>query len=153
MPNKHLLIVYHTQSGATRRLAKAVFEGANTEPQVECRLLLAMEASLVDLLWCDAVIFGSPENFGYLSGGIKDFFDRTFYPAQSQQLNLSYGLFISAGNDGSGAVRQLQRIIKGYPMKALADPVIVIGEPDEEGIQRCWELGAAVAAGLELGIF
>lgn len=153
MANKHLLIIYHTQSGATRRLARAVLEGAGTEPAVQSRLLLAMEASLEDLLWCDAVIFGSPENLGYLSGGIKDFFDRTFYPAQPYQLNLPYGVFISAGNDGSGAVRQLQRIVKGYPLKAVADPVIVKGVPDEVGVERCEELGATFAAALDLGIF
>jgi multimeric flavodoxin WrbA len=153
MSSKHLLIIYHSQSGATRRLARAVFDGAAIEEGVECRLLLAMEASLTDLLWSDAVIFGSPENLGYLSGGMKDFFDRTFYPAQSHQLNLPYAMFISAGNDGSGAVRQLQRIVKGYPLKAVAEPIIVKGIPDEGAIKRCEELGATLAAGLGLGIF
>jgi multimeric flavodoxin WrbA len=153
MSCKHLLIVYHSQSGATRRLASAVFDGAAIEEGVECRLLLAMEASLTDLLWSDAVIFGSPENLGYLSGGMKDFFDRTFYPAQSHQLNLPYAVFISAGNDGSGAVRQLQRIVKGYPLKAVAEPIIVKGIPDKDSIKRCEELGATLAAGLGLGIF
>lgn len=153
MTRKHLLIVYHSQSGATRRLARAVFDGAAIEEGVESRLLLAMEASLSDLLWSDAVIFGSPENLGYLSGALKDFFDRTFYPAQLHQLNLPYAMFICAGNDGSGAVRQLQRIVKGYPLKAVADPVIIKGIPDEAAINRCEDLGATLAAGLGLGIF
>ena len=153
MPRKHLLIIYHSQSGATRRLAKAVLEGASIEPEVDTRLLQAMEASLTDLLWCDAVIFGSPENLGSLSGAIKDFFDRTFYPAQPYQLNLPYGVFISAGNDGSGALRQLQAIARGYPFKAVIDPVIVKGIPDQEGIEQCQKLGATLAAGIGLGIF
>ncbi len=153
MTKKHLLIIYHTQSGATRRLAKAVHAGATTEAEVETRVLLAMEASLVDLLWCDGVIFGTPENLGYMSGALKDFFDRTFYPAQPHQLNLPYALFVSAGNDGSGAIRQLQRIVKGYPLRQVAEPLIIKGEPGPEGLASCTTLGATLAAGLALGVF
>ncbi len=150
---KRLLIVYHSQSGSTRRLAEAVWRGASAEQDLELRLLRAMEAGCDDLLWCDGVIFGSPENLGYLSGGLKDFFDRTFYPAEPHALNIPYAVFISAGNDGSGAVRQLQRIVKGYPMRCVAEPVIVRGDVSAEGLNRCEELGAALAAGLSLGIF
>ena len=85
---KRLLIVYHTQSGNTRQLADAVYQGAKEEPEIELRMLRAAEACVDDLLWCNGVIFGSPENLGYLSGGLKDFFDRTFCPAQPYQLNL-----------------------------------------------------------------
>ena len=151
--NKKLLVIYHSQSGATHKLARAVVRGAKQEEGVEIRLLRAIAASVDDLLWADGVIFGSPENLGYLSGGLKDFFDRTFYPAQPYQLNLPYAVFISAGNDGSGAVRQLQRIVKGYPFKEVAEPVIVKGEVSAQGEQVCEELGQAMAAGLGLGIF
>ena len=151
--NKKLLIVYHSQSGATRQLADAVAEGARQEADVEVRLLLAMAASVDDLLWSDGVVFGSPENLGYLSGGLKDFFDRTFYPAQPYQLNLPYAVFISAGNDGSGAVRQLQCIVKGYPLKPVAEPVVIKGEVTAAGLSECNELGQAISAGLSLGIF
>lgn len=150
---KRLLIVYHSQSGSTQRLAEAVFKGASLESEVEIRLLRAMEAGVVDLLWCDAVIFGSPENLGYLSGALKDFFDRTYYPAEPHKINIPYALFISAGNDGSGAVRQLQRIVKGYPMRCIADPVIVRGEVSPEGLLRCEELGTSMAMGLVMGIY
>lgn len=150
---KRLLIVYHTQSGNTRQLADAVYHGAREEPDVEIRMLRATEACVDDLLWCNGVIFGSPENLGYLSGGLKDFFDRTFYPAQPYQLNLPYAVFISAGNDGSGALRQLERIVKGYPLRCVAEPVIVRGDVDPSGIQLCKDLGTALSAGLVMGIF
>lgn len=150
---KHLLIVYHSQSGTTEQLAQAVYRGARNEATVELRILPAMEATSADLLWCDGVIFGAAENLGYLSGGIKDFFDRTFYPAEPHQINIPYAVVISAGNDGTGAVRQLQRIVKGYPMRSIAEPIIERGEPTSEGIQRCEELGVAMAAGLAMGIF
>ena len=150
---KHLLIVYHTQSGSTRTLAEAVLTGASTESGTETRLLPAMEAGVNDLLWADAVIFGTPENFGYMSGGLKDFFDRTFYAEGVQQQNLPYGVIISAGNDGTGALRQLERITKGYPMNCVAEPVISRGQPSVEIITQCEELGAALATGLSMGIY
>ena len=150
---KHLLIIYHSQSGSTLKLAEATFKGASREADVETRLLRAMEAGTEDLLWCDAILFGTPENLGYMSGGLKDFFDRTFYPALPHQLNIAYGIFVSAGNDGTGATQQIQRIAKGYPLREVAEPVIVCGEVNAAGIKSCEELGHALAAGLSLGIF
>lgn len=150
---KRLLIVYHSQSGATAQLADAVARGVAQEPDVTLRVRRAMAADTRDLLWAQAVIFGSPENFGYLSGGLTDFLARTFYPALPHQLSLPYSAFISAGNDGSGAVRMLERIASGYPLKRVLPPVIVRGVPDAEGLQRCEELGLTIATGLAMGIY
>lgn len=148
-----LLIVYHSQSDRTERLAQAVFKGALKETGVESRLIRAFDATLQDLLWCKGLIFGTPENFGYMSGALKDFFDRTFYPAEPYQLNLPYGVFICAGNDGTGALREIDRIALGYPLRKVADAVIVRGEPGKEDISKCSDLGLAMAAGLNMGIF
>lgn len=131
----------------------AVKCGADREEGIETRLLPAMQADTNDLLWCDGVIFGSPENLGYLSGGLKDFFDRTFYPAESHSLNLPYGVVISAGNDGSNALRQLQRIVLGYPMRCVAEPLVLKGAVTQTALSQCEDLGRALAAGLEMGIF
>jgi multimeric flavodoxin WrbA len=150
---KTLLIVYHTQTGNTEQLAQAACRGACQTPEVHIRLLRAFDATLQDLLACHAVLFGTPENFGYMSGAIKDFFDRTFYPAQDYDLNLPYALFISAGNDGSGAVRHIDRILIGYPMRKVAEAVICQGKVTQEHLTQCEELGLTLAAGLALGIF
>jgi multimeric flavodoxin WrbA len=150
---KTLLIVYHSQTGNTEQLAQAVQRGACQESATATRLLRAFDATLQDLLECQGVLFGTPENFGYMSGAIKDFFDRTFYPAQPYQLNLPYALFISAGNDGTGAVRQIDRILAGYPMRQVAEPVICRGAVTDEHLVQCEELGLTLAAGLALGIF
>ena len=108
---------------------------------------------LADLLDCYGVIFGTPENFGYMSGALKHFFDRTFYPAQDHALNLPYALFVSAGNDGTGAVRAIDRILTGYPMRKVAEPVICRGHVTPAHLEACETLGLYLAAGLELGIF
>lgn len=150
---KRLLIIYHSQSGNTERMAQAVFAGAKREPEITVRLVRALDAGLDDLLQADALLIGSPENFGTMAGAVKDFFDRTFYPAQEHSINLPYALFISAGNDGSGAIRQIERIVVGYPMKKVADPALCVGEADEAMLQACEELGQAMVAGLALGIY
>lgn len=152
---KHLLIVYHSQSGSNAKLAQAVLRGARQEGEVETRLQRAFDSHTEDLLWADAVIFGSPENFGYLSGGLTDFFARTFYPylEQAPTQSLPYAMFSSTGNDGSGALRQLRRIVTGYRMREIAEPIIVRGEIGDDDLARCEELGLTVAAGLSLGIF
>lgn len=152
---KHLLIVYHSQSGSNAQLAQAVLHGAQQEDEVETRLLRAFDADTRDLLWADAVIFGSAENFGYLSGGLTDFFARTFYPylEKAPARSLPYAMFCATGNDGRGAIRQLQRIVTGYPMREVAEPIIVRGEIQEKDLQRCEELALTIAAGLSLGIF
>jgi multimeric flavodoxin WrbA len=152
---KHLLIVYHTQTGRTGQLAAAVHRGATNElvSDVDARLLTAQNAGADDLLWADGLLLGTPENFGYMSGGMKDFLDRTFYPVEGKILSLPYAIFISAGNDGSGALRAIRRIANGYPFKEVQEPVIARGEITSDHIDRCEELGLTLAAGLEAGIF
>ncbi len=150
---KKLLIVYHSQGGGTRKMADAVLAGAQEETGVETRMRPALEADVEDLLGTDAVIFGTPENFGYMSGALKDFFDRTFYPAQGKVDQLPYALFVKCSNDGSGAVFNIERIAKGYPLRRVAEPVVHQGDVDQTILDRCHELGHTLAAGLALGIF
>ncbi len=150
---KHLLIVFHSQSGNTKKMAQAVFLGAKAEEigGVEVRMLEAFDAGVDDLLWADALILGTPENFGYMSGGMKDFLDRTFYPCEGKLEGMPYSIFVSAGNDGSGAVAAIERIANGYAFRKIQEPLIARGELTADHLERCQELGMAVAAGLEIG--
>jgi multimeric flavodoxin WrbA len=118
---KHLLIVFHSKTGNTAALADAAARGAASDEvnDVEVRMLRAAEAGPTDLLWADALLLGTPENFGYLSGALKDFLDRTFYEVEGKLSPLPYAMFVSAGNDGSGAVRAMERIANGYPFIAV----------------------------------
>ena len=98
------------------------------------------------------LLIGSPENFGYLSGAVKDFLDRTYYPAEGKTLGLPYAMFVSAGNDGSGAVRALERIAGGYQWKRVAEPLICRGEITADALAAARELGQTMAAGLSMGV-
>ena len=147
------MIVYHTQTGHTRAMARAVFRGARRVPEVQTRLKMALRAELNDLLWADGLLLGTPENFGYMSGALKNFLDRTYYPAQGKISGLPYAVFISAGNDGTGALSSIERIARGYPLKPVCDPIIARGELDAEVLEHCEELGETMASGVAWGIF
>ncbi len=152
---KHLLLVYHTKTGNTGKLAAAVVQGAR-HPDiegVELRVLEARDAGPADLLWANGLLLGTPENFGYMSGAMKDFLDRTYYEVENQLQPLPYAVFVSAGNDGSGAISAIARIAKGYPFVQVQEPVIVKGEITQAALSQCEELGTLLAAGLETGIY
>ncbi len=152
---RHLLIVFHTQSGSTRAMANAVIRGANDDAVdgVEVRVREALDASVDDLLWCDGFILGTPENFGYMSGGMKVFLDRVFYPCEGKVDGKPFALFVRAGNDGSGAITSIRRILNGLNVREVQEPVLIAGEFDEARLVECEELGLTLAAGLEAGVF
>lgn len=150
---RRLLIVHHSQSGATALLAEAALRGARRETEVETRLLRAVDAGTDDLAGADGLLLGASETFGYLCGGMLDFLARVFYPSIERGIALPYAVFLSTGNDGRGAIAQLGRIAAGLPLRQVAEAEIVRGDVDDDGIARCEALGQALAAGLALGIF
>lgn len=152
---KRLLIVAHAPSPNTRRLRDAVLRGAR-HPQidgVEISALTPFEAGAEDVRAAQAVILGTTENLGYMSGALKDFFDRTYYAVLEEKQGLPYALWIRAGHDGTGTRRGVETIVTGLRWKAVCEPLICRGPFDEAFVGRCEELGSLVAAGLEAGIF
>ena len=150
---KRLLIVFHTQGGHTGAMAEAVLRGARRATEADAVMKRAGETTLEDLLGCHGLIVGTPENFGYMAGMVKDFFDRTYYPAEGKTVGLPYALFVSAGNDGTGAVREIDRIATGYGWKRVAEPLIARHEVTAADLAACEELGEAMASGVALGVF
>ena len=150
---KRLLIVFHSQTGNTARLAEAVLRGAQRVEETDTELKRAFDTRSEDLLASDGVLLGTPENFGYMSGALKDFFDRTYYPCEGKLTGLPYAVFVSAGNDGTGAVREIGRIANGYGWKVVAEALIVRKEITPADLVRAEELGEALAAGLAMGVF
>jgi multimeric flavodoxin WrbA len=135
-------------------MVKAVVEGiVRAGEGIECRARPALQAGIDDLLWAQGLLIGTPEHFGYMSGAVKDFMDRTYYPAEGKVNSLPYALFVSAGNDGTGAVSSIERIALGFNWKCVAPPVIARGELSARDLESCRELGETFAAGLLFGIF
>ncbi|MEX1297937.1 MAG: flavodoxin family protein [Desulfotignum sp.] len=150
-----ILVVYHSQTGNTRQMAQAVVRGIDSVGTVTSILKPAHLATLDDLLTCSGLAIGSPEYFGYMAGQIKDFFDRTYYPArQSKKIfKKPYVAFISAGNDGTGSLLSIERIALGYPLKKVFEPVVAKGGITNEVLSRCEELGMTIAAGCDAKIY
>ncbi|MDE0811912.1 MAG: NAD(P)H-dependent oxidoreductase [Alphaproteobacteria bacterium] len=152
---KHLLIVAHRPSPNTRRLRDAVVKGAR-HPDidgVEIVVKTPFEAGPDDVIAADAIVLGTTENLGYMSGALKDFFDRTYYTVLDVAQGKPYALYIRAGMDGTGTRRGVETIITGLRWRAVQEPLICRGDWDEVFVAQCEELGMAMAAGLQAGVF
>ena len=158
-----LLIIYHSRTGGSRQMAEAAYEAARGE--AETVLKRAEEAGPEDLLSADGYVFCAPENLAALSGMMKEFFDRCYYPVLGQIEGRPYALMICAGSDGEGAARQAARIAKGWRLRDVQPPLIVntrAQTPEEilaektipeSKLEKCRELGAALGAGIKMGVF
>jgi NAD(P)H-dependent FMN reductase len=149
---KTLLIVYHTAGVKNALLAEAVERGARREGGVRVAVKRCAEAGPEDLLAADGLILGTPENFGYMSGMMKDFLERVFYACEGKVEGRPWALFVGTGIDGTGAVSSVERIVTGLRLKKICEPIVVVKEPKPEQLAVLEELGAAMAAGLAEGI-
>jgi multimeric flavodoxin WrbA len=158
-----LLIVWHSRTGGSRQMAEAALTAAQAE--IEATLKTADETGPDDLLAADGYVFCAPENLAALSGAMKEFLDRCYYPVLGRIEGRPYAQMICAGSDGSNAARQIARIATGWRLREVQPPLIVCTHaqtpddilapktiPDDQ-LARCRDLGAAIGAGLEMGIF
>ncbi len=152
--SRHLLIVAHNPSPNTQKLVEATLRGASHEDiaGVEVRHIPPLEAGPEDVLRADAIILGTTENFGYMSGALKDFFDRIYYPCLEKTEALPFAVYIRAGLDGTGTRIAIGKITTGLKWKAVQEPMILHGDYRAEFEDRCEELGMLMAASLESGI-
>jgi len=149
---KPLVIIANTPSPNTERLRAAVTEGAQSA-DIEPIVLTPFEAHAEHILEAGAVILGTTENFGYMSGALKDFFERVYYPCLEETQGLSVALYVKAGMDGTGARRSVDNILAGLRWNQVQEPMILQGEFQPEFLEQCEELGAGMAEGLKMGIF
>ena len=169
---RNILVVHHSASGGTRSLVTAFREGASATDGVLVATRSAPVASAGDVKNADALIIATPENFGYMAGSIKEFFDRVFYACmadttaqgggvESVVAGRPYSALVCAGNDGAGAMQSVDRIVTGWRMRKAHPGVIARrvggeagsskGELREEDLAACRELGQLFAEGLAIG--
>jgi multimeric flavodoxin WrbA len=158
-----LLVIYHSRTGGTEQMAYTAADAAVAEAAVV--LKHAADATPEDLLSADAYLFACPENLASMSGVMKDFFDRCYYPVLGQIEGRPYATMICAGSDGDGAARQIARIALGWRLKPIADPLIICTHAQtaeailarktisEAELEKCRQLGATMSTGLAMGIF
>ncbi|MEX0301081.1 MAG: flavodoxin family protein [Leisingera sp.] len=158
-----LLIVFHSRTGGSRRMAEAAYDAAHGE--IDVTLKRAGDTGPEDLLAADGYIFCAPENLAALSGMMKEFFDRCYYPVLGRIEGRPYAQMICAGSDGENAARQCARIATGWRLKEVQPPLILCTHAQtpeailaekvipEEQLEACRELGLAMGAGLAMGVF
>ncbi|CAL9318670.1 flavodoxin family protein [Streptomyces sp. R02] len=143
-----LLIVHHTPSPNCQAMFEAVVSGA-TAPEIEGVKVVrraALAATAADVLDAEGFLLGTPANLGYMSGALKHFFDQVYYPCLDATKGRPFGYYVHGGNDVTGAVRGIESVTTGLGWRAAAEAVTVTGEPDKAALERCWELGATLAA-------
>ena len=162
---KKLLVVYHSMTGGTAQMVEALAQACQTVDGIEINLQLASNATAADLLAADGYVFATPENLGSMSGLMKDFFDRTYYPALDQIQGRPYAQMICAGSDGHGAAKQIDRIVVGWRLKPIQEALIInVNAQTPEAIlaaktltaeqrQACQDLGLLLATGLSMSVF
>jgi multimeric flavodoxin WrbA len=146
-----LLHVHHTTSPAVHAMYGAVQSGA-TAPEIEgvdVVSVAALEATAHHVLAADGYLLGTPANLGYMSGALKHFFDIVYYPCLEATVARPYGLYVHGNNDTTGAIRAVEMVTTGLQWRLAQAPVSVLGDPTHGDLDACWELGAAVAAGLQ----
>lgn len=153
--DRRLLVVAHAPSANTRRLIEALEDGIRSAEaaSVRWRVMRPFDAGAGDVRGARAIILGTTENLGYMSGALKDFFDRVYYPCLEHTQGMPYALVIRAGHDGTGTRRGVETIVTGLRWRAVQEPVVLRGPWQEAFLEPCRELGAAMAAGLDAGVF
>ncbi|KKO03419.1 hypothetical protein LCGC14_0098320 [marine sediment metagenome] len=153
-PSKQLLIIAHAPSENTRLLRDAAYRGA-CHPDLEfvdCVVKPPLKAGPEDVLACDAILLGTPENLGYMSGALKDFFDRSYYPVLDKKQGLPCALYIRAGHDGTGTQRAVETIVSGLRWRWVQAPLILRGQWQPEFADQVEQLSMTMAFSMETGI-
>jgi multimeric flavodoxin WrbA len=145
-----LLVVHHTPSPSMDAMFRAVLEGTRAPgiEGVEVVTRAALAATAPDVLGVDGYLLGTPANLGYMSGALKHFFDTVYYPCLAETRGRPYGVYVHGDDDVEGALAAIGRIVTGLDWRLAQPPLKVTGRPTTADLEACWELGAAVAAGL-----
>ena len=151
---KRLSMVHHSIGGKTKEMADSLTDMLSKEDQlIEFRSFSAFEAKASDILQSDGIIFGTPVNFGYMSGALKDFFDRNYYELEGKVEAVPYAIFVSASTDGTGAVESIRRICRGLNLKEVQEPLVLTKKLSESDQSRLRNFGMTMAVGIDAGIF
>lgn len=154
MPKKQLLLIVHAPSPNTQKMLDALVKGASNSEitKVKVKSLSPFDVKPEDVYLADAIILGTTENLGYMSGALKDFFDRCYYPCLDKTQGKAFTFYIRAGHDGTGTRRGIESITTGLAWRLVQEPLVCKGEFDPVFVEQCEELGMLIAASLDAGI-
>ncbi len=120
-----ILICYHSETGNTKTMAEAVFEGASRVEGVRVWLKAIDETSTDDLILANAIILGSPVYNANVTPQVSAFI--ASWPFEEQQLKGKLGAaFVTAGGVSAGEEITQMNILQSM----LIFGMIVMGGPD-----------------------
>lgn len=147
-----VLIVYHSKSGNTEEMAKAVEEGVKSE-SLEVIRKRVNRATLKDLLKADGIILGSPTYYGTMAAEMKAFIDKSVQIHGKLEGKVG-GAFSSCGGLGGGVettVLDMAKSLLIHGMIIQGDPwashygTVSIGKPSAAAKKESKKLGEKVA--------
>ena len=162
---RQLLIIWHSMTGGSEALARAAYDGACRAQGVDVQLVNAADACAAQVMSADGYLFAFPENLAAISGGMKSFFDRCYYPCLGALNGRPYAMIVCAGSDGRNAVAQAERIATGWRLRQIAESRIVCTHAqtpeailapktmNEADQREAADLGEQIATGLLMGIY
>lgn len=151
---KTLLVVFHSPSENTQKMRDAIaaLSEVYDDHDFQIKVKSPFDSTAEDVLTCDGILLGTTENLGYMSGALKDFFDRIYYPCLEEKQGLPVAVIIRAGHDGTGTHRALKTILTGLKWRWVQEPLICKGDWRERFISDSAELAEGMALGLQQGI-
>jgi flavorubredoxin len=132
-----ILIVYYSLGGNTEKAGEIIKSALESE-NVKVVMKKGTEADINDLLECDGIIIGSPDYFSYMAGGLKDFFDRTYYPSRGKVEGKPYFAFLTHGGGGK-AIESIEKIASSFKFKKVIEPVLIKNSPSKDDEKRLIE--------------
>jgi NAD(P)H-dependent FMN reductase len=152
-----LLVVWHPVPPSIHALRDAVLAGfSDAGGGLSVRSLAAPDAGPDDVEEARGLVLVTTENFGMVSGLMKDFLERIypwFEEVPNRNPGVPYLLISKGGTDGTGAVRDITRIVSGLRWKEALPPIVVTGTVTDDHLASVREQAAALAAGVETGVF
>ena len=152
---KNLLIVAHCPSANTQKLAD-LLDNASISVEFDnltVKRLSPFNTTEDDIRSADGILLFTTENFGYMSGALKDMFDRIYYPCLEQTQGTPYCLCVRAGKDGTGTINAVESIAKGMKWSKVQAPLVLRGTWQISFEEKTHQYAMTFAAGLDTGIY
>ena len=152
--DKKIIFISHSPSKNTKTLSDIVFNTVNSNDlNINIELFSPLEISSDSIKKSDGVIIGTTENFGYMAGATKDFFDRCYNELLDNTQGLPVFYYIRAGLDGEGTVRAIDKILLGLKWRQVLKPIVLKGNWNNNFKDKIAEASLNFAIGIQEGIY
>ena len=152
--DKKITFISHCPSKNTIKLTNSVSKVIiDYNLKVKLEIVSPLKINSSQIFQSSGVIIGTTENFGYIAGATKDFFDRCYNDLLEKTEGLPVFYYIRAGLDGNGSKLALNKILIGLKWRQVLEPIILKGNWRDEFIDQVTEACLNFAVGIDEGIY